>query len=73
MTYRWRSLCDQEEEDGGGAFLQPGGVALRYGWRGVGEREQTVETPSAVVFVCGPLPRPDGYWVTRGEARVPGR
>ena len=73
VTYRWKSLCEPNEPDGGGGFLQIGGVPLRYGWHGIGEREQTVEPPHAVVFICGPLPRPDGHWVMRGEARVPGR
>jgi hypothetical protein len=73
VIYRWESLCEPDESDGGGGSLQIGGVPLRYGWHGVGEREQTVEPSNAVVFICGPLPRPDGHWVTRGDVRVPGR
>ena len=69
--FSWEDLCEPEEqsEEELTGITWTYGVTLRY--RAIGglvQREEEIEPPTGVAFICGALPRPDGVYVTRGSA-----
>ena len=53
VTFSWKEMCAEDEEDDGYGFSAPTGVELRYSGLSVFRRTQSVEMPYDVVLVCG--------------------